>query len=115
MSDSGNSVPSPLLNKLSNNSYKVNTPCRRIGLKRKSTGTLLHTNILKKNKTNITSETSKCLEFNENTTNIETEAKDKLIPKLNYNKDVVPKNLLNKQQQIKELKAELKNSEQVRK
>lgn len=93
----------------------MNTPCRRIGLKRKSTGTPLHTNIFKKNKTNITSETSKCLEFNENTTKIDAEAKDKLIVKLNYNRSVVQKTILDKQQKIIELKSVLNNSEQVRK
>ncbi|VVC37254.1 Hypothetical protein CINCED_3A011029 [Cinara cedri] len=113
MPNSENSIPSPSLKKLSNNSYQINTPCRRVGLKRKSTGTPIQTNFLKKSKTNITSEISKCLEFNENTTKIETEVKDKLIPKLNYNMKAIQKSILNKQQKIVELKSELKNSEQV--
>ncbi|VVC37252.1 Hypothetical protein CINCED_3A011029 [Cinara cedri] len=112
MPNSENSIPSPSLKKLSNNSYQINTPCRRVGLKRKSTGTPIQTNFLKKSKTNITSEISKCLEFNENTTKIETEVKDKLIPKLNYNMKAIQKSILNKQQKIVELKSELKNSEQ---
>lgn len=100
MSSDENAIPS------TNTSNKMYTPCRRIGLKRKSTGTPFHTNSLKKTKE---SQARNCLEFNE----ADIITKDKCIPILNFKEDLIQKIKI-KKHQIEELKSELKNSEQVR-
>lgn len=110
MSDNKNSIPSTTLCKLSPTSNKMYTPCRRVGLKRKSTGTLTPKTTLKKIK--VIDETSKSIEFAENTITQNIKLKDKSILKLEY-EDEMPSNLLDKHRLIEELKSELKNSEQV--
>lgn len=115
MSDDENPVPSPTLSKLSNTSTnKMYTPCRRVGLKRRSINTPPCTNILKKTK--VINETVKRIEFNENAMGINYKAEDMCMPKLNYNdKDMIQKNIIDKQREIDELRSEFRNSEQVRK
>lgn len=110
MSDNQNPIPSPTLCKLSRTSDKMYTPCRRIGLKRKSTGTLTPTTISKKIKVidNLLNST----EFGENVETQNNKQKNKSISKLEY-EDEKPSNLLDKHRLIEKLKSELKNSEQV--
>lgn len=91
--------------KLSNSTSKIFTPCRRVGLKRKSLGSPspLHTNILKKSKP--INETEKRIEFDENTLNKNISEKDEATG--------IRKRIADKQREIEQLKSELKNSEQV--
>jgi len=110
MSDNENSVPSPTLCKLSHTSNKMYTPCRRVGLKRKSTGALTPKTIPKKIK--VIGETSTSIELVENAVTKNIKPKNKSIFKLKY-EDETPSNLLDKHRVIEELKSELKNSEQV--
>jgi len=111
MSDNQNPIPSPTVCKLSRTSDKMYTPCRRVGLKRKSTGTLTPKTIPKKIK--IIDDLNLSTEFVENLETQNNIPKNKSISKLEY-EDVTPLNLLNKHRVIEELKSELKNSEQVR-
>ncbi|XP_015369998.1 PREDICTED: uncharacterized protein LOC107166025 [Diuraphis noxia] len=107
MSDNKNSIPSPTLCKLLPTSNKMYTPCRRVGLKRKSTGTLAPKTTSKKIK--VVDETSKSIEFAENTITQNIKPKNDSILKL---ENEMPSNLLDKHRVIKVLKSELKNSEQ---
>ncbi|XP_025198206.1 uncharacterized protein LOC112596658 [Melanaphis sacchari] len=109
MSDNENPVLSPTLCKLSSNTNKLYTPCRRVGLKRKSTGILTPKTVLKKIK--VSDETSKSTELTENSTTLNVKDEDKSVPKLEC-KDETTSNLLEKRRMIEELKSELKNSEQ---
>lgn len=111
MSDNENSIPSPTLSKLSTSgsTNKMFTPCRTVGLKRKSTGTLTPKTISKKIK--FIDDTSKSTEFGENVTTLNIKAKDKSISKLEYEDET--SHLLEKRRIIEELMSELKNSEQV--
>jgi len=110
MSNDENPIQSPTICKLLTTKNKMYTPCRTVGLKRRSTCSPLHTNVLKKTK--VISEVTKYIQLNENSMTINTEVKDKSIPKLNYMKS---RNIIDKQCEIEELRSELKNSEQVRK
>ncbi|KAL4149750.1 hypothetical protein QTP88_003619 [Uroleucon formosanum] len=109
MSDNQNPIPSPTLCKLSRTSDKMYTPCRRIGLKRKSTGTLTPTTISKKIK--VIDILLNSTEFGENVEIQNNKQKNKSISKLEY-EDEKPSNLLDKHRLIEKLKSELKNSEQ---
>jgi len=111
MSDDEKRITSPALCKLSSTNNKMYTPCRTIGLKRRSTGTPLHTNSLKKVK--LISEEKK-IELNKNSIAINGVTQDKSNRKLNYNVCIKPTSILNKQREIEQLKSELKNCEQVR-
>lgn len=110
MSDNKNVIPSLTLCKLSHTSNKMYTPCRTVGLKRKSTGTLTPKTTSKKIK--FIDETSKSIEFSENTVTQNIKLKNKSISKLEY-EDEMPSNLLDKHRVLEELKSELINSEQV--
>lgn len=112
MSDDENSISSQTSYKLSNVTNKMYTssPCRRVGLKRKS-GVPFH-NILKK--TNTLDKTKKSIEFDKNVI-INTESKDKFISILNCKQNKIQKSKVEKQREIEELKSEIKNSKQVRK
>lgn len=108
MTENQNPTLSPSVCKLTNSTDIIRTPCRRLGLKRRSISTPLHTNIFKKFKDN---DETKVIE---NVDTSSTKANDNhLVPGLNYNKKVLQKNILDKQLKIEELKSELKNSEQV--
>jgi len=85
------------------------TPCRRVGLKRKSIGTLTPKTIMKKIK--VIDETSKPIELGKDRTTQNIIA-NKSVSKLEH-EDESPSNLLDKRRVIEELKSELKNSEQV--
>lgn len=113
MSDDENLVPSPTSFKVSNTTInKMYTPCRRVGLKRRSVNSQSCTNILKKTKVN--NETVKHIEFDENAT--VTNYEEKVLPKLNYNdKNIIKKNIIDKQHEIEKLRSEFRNCEQVRK
>lgn len=108
-----NLIPSPAYKSSNSNTVnKMYTPCRRIGLKRKSISSPFHTNNPKK--TNLFSCISnEDMIYNENSIVLNTKAKDKSTLKINSNKDVIPSNIEDKQRKIEELKSELKNSEQV--
>lgn len=108
-----NLVHSPAVCKLSNlNSVnKMYTPCRRVGLKRKSINSPLLSNISKK-KNVFGHEVNKCT-FNENSIILNPDEEDQSILKIKTNEDVIQCNIKNKQRKIEELKTELKNSEQV--
>lgn len=110
MSDNENSIPSPTISKLSTSgtTNKMFTPCRTVGLKRKSTGTLTPKTISKKIK--FIDDTSKSTELAENVTTLNIKAKDKSISKLEYDDET--SHLLEKRRIIEELMSELKNSEQ---
>ncbi|XP_060843064.1 uncharacterized protein LOC132923225 [Rhopalosiphum padi] len=109
MSDNENPTPSPTLCKPSSTTNKMYTPCRRVGLKRKSIGILTPKTISKKMK--FIDETSKSTEFTENANTLNIKAKDKSISKLEY-EDETTSNVPEKRRVIEELKSELKNSEQ---
>lgn len=96
---------SPSIIKLSNTTCKMLTPCRRVGLKRKSlcSPSPLHTNKLKKSK--LINETKIRIEFDEGTINKNTNEKDEAIG--------IQKRIADKQYEVDQLKSELKNSEQV--
>jgi len=111
MSDNENPIPSPTLCKLSRTSDKMYTPCRTVGLKRKSTGTLTPKTISKKMK--VVDDTSKFTTFDENAVTQYNKPKNKLISKLEFENET-PSSLSDKHRLIEELKSELKNSEQVR-
>lgn len=113
MSDDEKSVQSQTPYKLSSKSNKLCTPCRTVGLKRRSNSTPFHPNSLKKTKE--ISGAVKCMNFDKNVININTESKDKSIIKLNIHTNLKQKNLIEKQHEIEELRSELKNSKQVRK
>lgn len=85
------------------------SPCRRVGLKRKSTGTLTPKTVLKKLK--VSDETSKSIEFGE-TKRQNIKGIEKSISKFDY-EDERSSNSIDKHHVIEELKSELKNSEQV--
>lgn len=108
MSDNENPIPSPTSCKLSHISNKMYTPCRTVGLKRKSTGTLTPKTIPKKIK--VIDETSKSITFAENAATQNIKPKNKSISRLEFKDET---NLLDKHRVIEELKSELKNSEQV--
>lgn len=98
--------PQKTLTKLSNATNKMYnpSPCRRVGLKRKSSSTLFHTNIILK-------KTRTLIELDESITIINSNAKDKL----NCKWSGIQKNELEKQCKIEELKSELENNKQVSK
>lgn len=110
MSDNKNSKPSLTICKLSPTSNKMYTPCRRVGLKRRSTSTLTPNTTLKKIK--VIDETSRSIEIAESTITQNIQPKNKSILKLVY-EDEMPFNLLDKHRIKEELKSELKNSKQV--
>jgi len=113
MSDNENSIPSPTLSKLSTSgtTNKMFTPCRTVGLKRKSTGTLTVTPKTISKKIKFIDDTSKSTELAENVTTLNIKTKDKSISKLEYDDET--SHLLEKRRIIEELMSELKNSEQV--
>jgi uncharacterized protein with WD repeat len=106
-----NSIPSPILCKLSNTTCKTFTPCRTIGLKRKSSSTPSYKNELKKTK--LLNETRKCIQFDEDVKSIKTKTKDKSNSITSYKRDMKHISVLEKQRKIENLKSEIKNSEQV--
>ncbi|XP_003245004.1 uncharacterized protein LOC100570920 [Acyrthosiphon pisum] len=109
MSDNQYPISSPTLCKLSRTSDKMYTPCRRVGLKRKSTGTLTPKTIPKKIK--VIDDLNLSTEFGENVETQNNIPKNNSISKLEY-EDETPSNLLDKHRVLEELKSELKNSEQ---
>lgn len=109
MSNNKNNISSYSFNKSLNSPNIVRTPCRRMGLKRKSIGTQIHMDILKKSKVENEIKVVESLM----TSNVEA-SDSKSILKLNYTNGITQKNILDKQQKIEELKSELKNSKQVR-
>lgn len=114
MSAHNGSSPSPNVHKSSNTPNRMLTPCRSVGLKRKSTGTpSLHANIVKKTK--FISEAKKSIEFDDSrvvTTTAGVKSENKLS---NCNEeDTIRKNITDKRREIDQLKCELRNSHQVR-
>lgn len=110
MSDNESSIPSPTLSKLSTSgtTNTLFTPCRTVGLKRKSTGTLTPKTISKKIK--FIDDTSKSTEVAENVTTLNVKAEDDSILELEYDDETLL--LLEKRRIIEDLISELKNSEQ---
>lgn len=88
------------------------TPCRAVGLRRRSSGTpSLHANVLKKTK--FAGEAKKCIEFNDSevaTTTVGVASENKLTNE----EDRIRKNIKDKRREIEQLKCELRNSRQVR-
>lgn len=97
----------------SNTVNKMYTPCRRVGLKRKSVSSPIHSNISKKK--NLFGHEANENISNESSLVLNAEKQDKSILKIKSTEDFMQDNIKDKQRKIEELKTELKNSEQVRK
>lgn len=110
-----NLISSPAACKLSltNTTNKMYTPCRRVGLKRKSVSSPFHSNISKK--INLFGHEANQHSFNESSVVLNAEEEEKSKLKIKSNEDVIRGNIKDKQRKIEELKTELTNSEQVRK
>lgn len=107
-----NSSPAACKLSLSNSANKMYTPCRRVGLKRKSLSSPLHSNISKK--INLFGHEAYECRFNESSVVLNAE-EEKSKLKIKSNEEVIQSSIKYKQFKIEELKTELKNSEQVRK